>query len=315
MKQINFIFGIVLAITLNVVTTSCRSEDDDAIQTSSKRISLIDLEIQTSGGSTKNECVQLSYNTKKQVENIYYYNGIYSSEKTSDLFVDYQAKSFFVNSSWTSDFEAYYNLNKEGFISIYRDKGANAKSNIFYLEYDNNGHLTTIKQNLIDKSTGSTKETRKAEWEYMYSNGNLVKINKYYYNDYDNEYLERKRLETCLIFTYSDSPNTIGLPVCFATQGAYRRESYFPFIFIKGIYSLYGIHSLYATGLSLTGLFGKPTKNLISTCREEYYGSNDYSCRFRYQYDDNGNLTTITGNSTNANPNLGTAVFKWHIEY
>lgn len=302
MKQIKTFFSVAITAIFCCIIVSCSSDDENLPNVSSKRISMISMDIEKNG-NTKNSFLQLSYNQKKQITDIY----CNSSGKMWEYFIDYQTKEI---TSPKVYYRHYYNLNNQGYVSDLKylrisDSGTEEDIRRVHFDYDNNGYMISAKTFQMEYlMSGQRQEVPTREVEYTYSNGNLIKVNTYvYYNKSEKSPMEGENL----IFTYSEDLNVLGLPSCFAIYFAYWGYDFrfFPYLIEEGYPHINMKTGLVSTGVALTGLFGKPSKNLILSCREETFG---YVCRFRYKYDDNGNLKEIKGNSTLEN-------YTWYIEY
>lgn len=286
MKRNYVLFGVVLAMVLNVFTNSCRSDDEEKFPNSkSKKIKEITLEYISNGGALYYYSAFPSYNAKNQLDNI-----TYTDEKNGGYIkMDYDKGIIYNNDKELIAFE----LNNKGFIkSIAPNKmyysrekkdDDEYKKYIRYFEYDENGYLINEKFYYNGKYYNLTN--------YKYLNGNLITAEFQYF--LNNEY----KITHSLNFLYSDELNINNTPAILYSFGSYgmglSNEKYFNII-QKG-QGLYRDEMLVQAILYYAGLFGKSSRNLCKYCSENYYSDGDnWSATFKNSYDEKGNLTKIT---------------------
>ena len=273
MKRNYVLFGVILAISLNVFTSSCRSDDGENFPNSkSKRIKEIKLEW-IDRGTLYNLSAFLSYNSKNQLDHIFY------TEKSglgNNILIDYYNKKIYMNEEELCTFE----LNNWGYIESITPNNPYQEKRIF--EYDADGYLIKMKE-----FSGHDEYQYLDRMYYKYEKGNLVKV------EYLMAYLGGKSVDykvySDLTFSYSDELNVNGIPAYVYSLGS--SEEYF--------YIHRNVHILMKMAMYYVGLFGKSPKNLCRYCEEDYNSSRNWGTTFKNSYDENGNLTKIADLSTN----------------
>lgn len=290
MKRNYVLFGVVLAMVLNVFTNSCRSDDEENFPNSkSKKIKEICLEYVDDYGKPSSFSAFLSYNSKNQLNDILYTD---EESKVNNIIIDYQNKIIYKNEKQLCLFE----LNNKGYIEsitpVYY--GVNDAKKRFF-EYDTNGYLVKMKGYYNDYGIYFEKRIIVDMAAYKYLNGNLItaeRLNTRILNEENIEY----KVRSTLTFSYSDELNINNTPAILYSLGSYAMKTYDKYFqIIQAGQGLYKDELLVQVALHYAGLFGKAPKNLCRYCGENYYSDgDDWAATYKYFFEENGNLTKIT---------------------
>lgn len=282
MKRNYVLFGVVLAMVLNVFTNSCRSDDEEnAPLSKSKRIKEINLEWIHHIGGLYNFSTFLSYNAKSQLDKIFYTD---KDGYGNNVLIDYYNGKIYQNEKELCTFK----LNNKGYIEFIK-----TERNEYEYEYNAGGYLAKVKNKgkiYYDNDLFSDFIADIAN--YKYENDNLMMVERLELFDFDFETNKiTNKIMSTLTFAYSDELNINNIPSILYSLGSTYAEGYFPIN-----YDVSGGEdkSLVLLALHYVGLFGKASKNLCRYCGEKYYSNDIWAATYKNSYDENGNLTRIT---------------------
>lgn len=268
MKKLNFLFACGMMLAASISFSACSSDDDGGSGNPNADNSVI--------VNNKGEKLFVT----KVGRHILSYNGVGLLTHVNTEYEGYTIDWENMSITWNDGEKYNFSLNGAGYISGFSISTEDG-SESFSFEYDGEGHLLGFTKRGVEEVV-STRNT--------YSNGMLVKIEKYEKFHEDGEDCETRDIYT---FSYDNQSLVNSLLQCTMST-----NTAFP-----DCWGHYDIESV----LWLAGLFGKPSSMLptkVVDARETTYRngmSSTTTCNFSYTFNTDGTLRTerITGDYKN----------------